>query len=327
VRYFGPALLLLVAWPAWSQPVSGSMTVRWTAGAADCAATPQAPLQVHAYEPQTYILRQSPCADFEANFIYLLIGSTQALLIDTGAVAEPNRMPLAAAIVRLLPGQGDAKLPLLVVHTHGHADHRSGDSQFVGLHSVRVVPSDLEGLRSSLGLNPWPTGLAHIDLGGRTIDVIPSPGHHPAHVVFYDQRTQILFSGDFLMPGRLLIDDLSDFRKSARRVAEFAREHPVTYALGGHIELDEAGNTYSFGSTFHPRERPLQMTSADILALPAALDEFNGFYSRHPHFVLTEPMHNLAALIAAGLLVITLLIWGVRRFRRERKRLASAPHR
>jgi hydroxyacylglutathione hydrolase len=327
VRNFGPALLLLIAWPAWSQPVSGSMNVHWTAGAADCAATPQLPLQVHAYEPQTYILRQSPCADFEANFIYLLIGSTQALLIDTGAVAEPDRMPLAATIMRLLPGEGDTKRPLLVVHTHGHTDHRSGDSQFAGLHSVRVLPSELDGARSALGLNHWPTSLAQLELGGRTVDVIPTPGHHPAHVVFYDHRTQILFSGDFLMPGRLLIDDLSAFRESARRVAEFARTHPVTYALGGHIELDEAGNTYSFGATFHPRERALQMTSADILALPAALDEFNGFYSRHPHFVLTDPKHNLAALITAGLLALTALIWGARRFlrrRREGKRLAAA---
>ena len=38
------------------------------------------------YEPTTFILRQSPCADFEANFIYLLIGADKALLIDTGAV-------------------------------------------------------------------------------------------------------------------------------------------------------------------------------------------------------------------------------------------------
>jgi hydroxyacylglutathione hydrolase len=212
------------------------------------------------------------------------------------------------------------------LHTHGHTDHRSGDSQLAGLHSVRVVPWDLDGLRSALGLNNWPTGLGQIDLGGRTIEVIPTPGHHPAHVVFYDQRRQILFSGDFLMPGRLLIEDLSAFRQSARRVAEFAQKHPVTYALGGHIELDEMGNTYSFGSTFHPRERSLQMTSADILTLPVALDEFNGFYSRHPHFVLTQPMHNLAALITAGLLTLTLLIWGTRRFlqrRREDKRLTA----
>jgi hydroxyacylglutathione hydrolase len=37
-------------------------------------------------EPLTFILRQNPCADFEVNFIYLLVGCNKALLIDTGAV-------------------------------------------------------------------------------------------------------------------------------------------------------------------------------------------------------------------------------------------------
>jgi hydroxyacylglutathione hydrolase len=66
------------------------MDVCWNKGAPDCTATPQDPLQVHAYDPQTFILRQSPCAHFEANFLYLLVGSDKALLIDTGAVADPK---------------------------------------------------------------------------------------------------------------------------------------------------------------------------------------------------------------------------------------------
>jgi glyoxylase-like metal-dependent hydrolase (beta-lactamase superfamily II) len=34
--------------------------------------------------------------------------------------------------------------------------------------------------------------------------VIPTPGHNATHVVFYVRITGLLFSGDFLMPGRLL---------------------------------------------------------------------------------------------------------------------------
>jgi hypothetical protein len=41
-------------------------------------------------------------ASFEANFIYLLIGSNKALLIDTGAVADPKAMPLAKTILASL---------------------------------------------------------------------------------------------------------------------------------------------------------------------------------------------------------------------------------
>src|SRR5215475_7755934 len=82
------AAVLLSALSASAEPVSGSLPVQWNYGAEDCEASPQPPLQVHAYEPQTFILRQNPCASFEANFIYLLIGSDKALLIDTGAIAD-----------------------------------------------------------------------------------------------------------------------------------------------------------------------------------------------------------------------------------------------
>src|SRR5260370_19108960 len=106
---------LLTATVAWSQPVPGSLDVHWNEGALDCKATPQAPLQVHVYEPQTFILRQNPCTSFEANFLYLLIGSDRAVLIDTGAVADPKEVPLPETILELLPEKGHTKLPLLAV--------------------------------------------------------------------------------------------------------------------------------------------------------------------------------------------------------------------
>ncbi len=105
---------LLTTTLAWSQPVPGSLDVHWNEGASDCRATPQDALQVHHYEPQTSILRQSPCATFEQIFIYLLIGSDKALLIDTAAVADPKEMPLAKTILELLPDKDHRKLPLLV---------------------------------------------------------------------------------------------------------------------------------------------------------------------------------------------------------------------
>src|SRR4029453_658499 len=145
------AAILLPAFPSRAEPVPGSLPEQWNIGAEDCVASPQPPLQIHEYEPQTFILRQSPCADFEANFIYLLIGSDKALLIDTGAVADPKKMPLAKTILELLPEKEHKKLPLLVAHTHRHLDHRAGDPQFASLPSVQVVPFDLEGVRAFFG--------------------------------------------------------------------------------------------------------------------------------------------------------------------------------
>src|SRR5512133_2696193 len=317
------SMSLLTATLTWSQPVPGSLDVHWNEGAPDCSATPQDALQVHTYEAQTFILRQSPCADFEANFLYLLIGSDKALLIDTGAVADPNAMPLAKTVLELLPDKDHKKLPLLVAHTHRHLDHRAGDPQFASLPSVQVVPFDLEGVRAFFGFTNWPNGIGHIDLGGRTVDVIPTPGHNQTHVAFYDDRTGILFSGDFLLPGRLLIEDAGAYRESAVRVVDFLKARPLTHILGGHIELNAAGRAYRFGSHYHPDEHRLELARANFTALPTALERFNGFYARYPNYILTHPIHNILALLSAVLAVLGLAVFGLYRlWRRRRSRRA-----
>ncbi len=315
--------ILLLALPAWAEPVSGSLPTQWNIGAEDCAASPQPPLQVHTYEPQTFILRQSPCANFEANFIYLLIGSDKALLIDTGAVADPQAMPLAKTIMELVPEKDHKKLPLLVAHTHRHLDHRAGDPQFASLPSVQVVPFDLEGVRAFFGFSNWPNGIAHLDLGGRTVDVIPTPGHNQTHVAFYDSRTGILFSGDFLMAARLLIEDAAAYRESALRVVDFLKTRSLTHILGGHIELDTAGRAFRFGSHYHPNEHRLELARADLMALPAAFERFNGFYARYPNYILTNPIHNILVLVFAVLVVLSVAAFGLYRLWRRRRRRGS----
>jgi glyoxylase-like metal-dependent hydrolase (beta-lactamase superfamily II) len=205
-----------------------------------------------------------------------------------------------------------------VAHTHRHLDHRAGDPQFASLLSVEVVPFDLKGVRAFFGFNNWPDGIAHIDLGGRTVDVIPTPGHNETHVAFYDDRTGILFSGDFLMPARLLIDDAAAYRDSALRAIDFLKARPLTHILGGHIELNQAGRTYRFGSHYHPNEHRLELARADLTALPAAFKRFNGFYARYPNYILTNPTHNIVALAFAVILVLSAAAFGLYRLWRRR---------
>jgi len=317
------SMFLLTTTHAWSQPVPGTLDVHWKEGVSDCIATPHDPLQVHTYEPETFILRQSPCASFEANFLYLLVGSDKALLIDTGAVADPKEMPLAKTIFELLPDKDHKKLPLLVAHTHRHLDHRAGDPQFASLPSVQIVPIDLEGVRAFFGFTNWPNGIAHLDLGDRTVDIIPTPGHNATHLAFYDSRTGILFSGDFLMPGRLLIEDAAAYHESALRVVDFLKTRPLTHILGGHIELNAAGHAYRFGSHYHPNEHRLELARADLMALPAAFERFNGFYARYPNYILTNPIHNILVLVFAVLVVLSVAAFGLYRLWRRRRRRGS----
>ncbi len=319
--------MVFAAAAAQAQLVPGTMDVHWNEGAQNCKASPQPPLQVHAYNAQTYILRENLCSTFEAPFMYLLIGSTKALLIDTGDVADPNEMPLERTVMQLLSGEGTAKLALLVVHTHRHLDHRAGDGQFARLANVEVVGFDIDSVRRYYKFTDWPGGTAQIELGGRTIDAIPTPGHNETEVSFYDRNTGLFFSGDFLMPGRLLIDDARADLASAQRAAAFVKDRPVSYVLGGHIEMDARGELFPWESQYHPHERALPMTKDDLLALPAAVGRFNGFYTTSGKFVMINSIRiliALAVLMAVALIAIGFLLVRFVRRRRARKLQAGS---
>jgi glyoxylase-like metal-dependent hydrolase (beta-lactamase superfamily II) len=306
--------------PAWSQLVPGSMDVHWNEGSPDCAKNPQPPLQVHQYNARMFILRENPCTTFEAPFMYLLVGSTKALLIDTGDIADPSVVPLAETVMGLLPADGAAKLSLLVVHTHRHLDHRAGDPQFARFSNAQVVGFDIDSVRSFYKFTDWPNGLAQVDLGDRTVDVIATPGHSETEVSFYDRSTGLLFTGDFLMPARLLIDDTSADIASADRIAAFVKDRPISFVLGGHIEMNSAGELFPWESQYHPNEHALQMTKDDVLALPAAVHSFNGFYTVRGQFTMENTIRILIACAVLVLVAVIALVWALVRFIRRRRR-------
>jgi hydroxyacylglutathione hydrolase len=158
-----------------------------------------------------------------------------------------------------------------------------------------------------------------IGLAGRTFRMIFTGARYQTHVAFYDNRTGILFSGDFLLPGRLLIENAAAYYESTLRVVDFLKTRPLTHILGGHIELNASGRAYRFGSHYHPDEHRLELARADLTALPAALKGFNGFYARYPNYILTNPIHNLVALAIIGVVVLIFTAWGVRRLLRRRR--------
>jgi hydroxyacylglutathione hydrolase len=306
--------------PARAQLVPGSMDIHWNEGSPNCAKDPQPPLQQHPYNAQTFILRENLCTTFEAPFMYLLIGSSKALLIDTGDIADPHVVPLADTVMRLLPGEGSAKLPLLVVHTHRHLDHRAGDAQFAIFPNAQVLGFDIDSVRRYYKFTAWPNGLAQVDLGDRTVDVLPTPGHNETEITFYDRNTGLLFTGDFLLPARLLIDDTGADVASAERVAAFIKDRPISSVLGGHVEMNSDGELFPWQSEYHPREHVLQMAKDDALALPAAVRSFNGFYSVRGKFTMENTMRILIAVAILVLVAAVAMVWAVVRYIRRRRR-------
>ena len=73
----------------------GTLPASWITGGPNCLEVPD--WQIHEYNPNLYILRESGCTNYEKPFLYLFFGSERALLIDTGAGASD-----AAAVTQKL---------------------------------------------------------------------------------------------------------------------------------------------------------------------------------------------------------------------------------
>lgn len=245
----------------------GTLPTQWNAGN-DCAS--EAEFQVHAYNPDFYIIRQSKCTTAEAPFMFLFFGAERALLMDTGAVANSNLAVLVDRLItRYSAVHGVPKLPLVVAHTHSHGDHVAGDNQFVGKPGVQaVVGTSVSDVQQFFGFQNWPLDQPTFDLGGRVLDIIAIPGHHNTSIAVYDRQTGVLLTGDSVYPGHLFVPSSTawtEFQISTARLVEFAGKHPVSYVLGNHIEFSTTPfGPYPWATAVHPSERKLEF-DPDIL--------------------------------------------------------------
>ncbi len=256
-------------------------TFQWIHGAADCAYCQDPLIQVCEVDPDTYVLRISKCYSFEANFLYLLVGTERAILFDTGGPPDPQAagqaLPLRPIVDGILdrharsPGPGG--MELIVAHTHSHGDHVYGDAAFSDRARTIVVGHSLADVTAFYGLPDWPNGSSPFDLGDRALTIIPTPGHEATHVAIYDERTAILLTGDILYPGLITVRDWPAFRASARRLVEFARSHRVAAVLGNHIEMTSTpGTLYPLGTTYQPEAHALPLQAAHIEELHEACE-------------------------------------------------------
>jgi hydroxyacylglutathione hydrolase len=253
-------------------PVAGNLDVRWIHGSRSARRNTDPKIQVHAYDPHTFVLRQSKAVHYEAPFLYLFCGNDRALLLDTGATGDPAAFPLRDTVDGVLrdwlAAHPREAYELVVTHTHGHGDHVAGDFQFEGRPGTTVVPADLAAARSFFGIADWPSEIVPFDLGGRVLEVTGCPGHDDKSIALYDPWTGFLITGDSVYPGRLYVRDYPAFTASLDRLVAFARTRPVTHVLGCHIEMSRsAGRDYPVGATYQPDEAALPMTVSQLTAV------------------------------------------------------------
>src|SRR5215208_4551134 len=178
-----------------------------------------------------------------------------------------------------------------VVLRQGKCSH--SDAQFAGRPATTVVPASLVAVCEHFALRDWPNGTARVELGGRALLVVPTPGHEEAHVMFYDERTGLLLSGDMLYPGLLTVRDWPAFRASAARVAALAAARPPRHVLGCHVEMRRTPRQwYPLGTRYQPDEHALPLSAAHVAELHRACERL-GERLRvdvHDDFVITPPL-------------------------------------
>jgi glyoxylase-like metal-dependent hydrolase (beta-lactamase superfamily II) len=260
--------------------------VRWIHGSPSAKHNTDPDIQVHAYDEHTVILRQNMAVDYEAPFMFLLFGTARAVLIDTGATASADHFPLRRVVDEVMeswlaehPREGYG---LLVLHTHPHGDHIAADGQFTGRPGTEVVAAALDTAWDFFGFHDDPDAVARVDLGGRVLECLATPGHHAAAVTFFDPWTGLLLTGDTVYPGRLYVEDWPAFTRTVDRLIEFCGRRPVTHVLGCHIEMTrEPGRDYPVRTTYQPDEPSLQMTTDQLLDIRRAIGTAGPRPGRH----------------------------------------------
>ena len=148
----------------------------------------------------------------QINWNYLILGTRRALLFDTG----PGVRDISAAVRKL------TTLPVMALPSHMHFDHTGGLSGFgnIALADVPVLrgcmrdgwlmPSDdlYVGYWEGMAWTPvkpaqWLSIGSEMDLGGRRLKLLHTPGHSPDSVSLHDQANGLLFAADFVYPGKL----------------------------------------------------------------------------------------------------------------------------
>ena len=205
-------------------------------------------------DKETYII--SEYRHWEETHCYLLIGSERSLLIDTG-LGICNIFDFIANLT-------DKRIT--AVATHIHWDHIGGHKYFpdfyahvdelnwlsgdfpLTMEQIKGMVIDRCELPKGFDVNNYeffqgkPTRVLKdndvINIGGRSIQIIHTPGHSPGHMCFWEKERGYLFTGDLVYKDTLFAyypsTDPYSYLKSLERISTL----PVKQLFPAHHSLD-----------------------------------------------------------------------------------------
>ena len=176
---------------------------------------------------------------------YLIMGSDKAVLFDTG---------MGISNIQAVVG-GLTRLPVSVVNSHTHNDHVGDNWRFGDVYGMdtdftranargskedaqaELAPDEICGaLPVGFNARAYATEAFHItrwlhdgdkiELGGRTLQVIGTPGHTPDAIALLDEKNGLLFTGDTFYLGPIYLyrpeTDLDAYGASVQKLAAMA---------------------------------------------------------------------------------------------------------
>lgn len=205
-------------------------------------------------DDSTYVI--SEYRHWEETHCYLLNGAERSLLIDTGL----GICNIYDEVTKL------TDKPIAAVATHIHWDHIGGHKYFSDFYAHEneldwlkgKFPLTLEAVKNMVldrcdppegyDVNSYelfqgtPTRILRdgdiIDIGGRTVKVIHTPGHSPGHMCFWEEEKRYLFTGDLVYKDTLLAyypsTDPEAYLSSLERLSLL----PAKRIFTGHHSLD-----------------------------------------------------------------------------------------
>jgi glyoxylase-like metal-dependent hydrolase (beta-lactamase superfamily II) len=205
-------------------------------------------------DTDTYII--SEYRHWEETHCYLINGNERSLLIDTGL----GICNISEEVEKL------TDKPVTAVATHIHWDHIGGHKYYpdfyaheaelnwlsgefpLTMDTIRKMVIDRCNLPNGYDVNSYkffqgtPARVLHdgaiIDIGGRAIEVLHTPGHSPGHMCFWEKTRGYLFTGDLVYKDTLFAyypsTDPAAYLNSLEKVVAF----PVKQVFPGHHSLD-----------------------------------------------------------------------------------------